>query len=168
MGGVARRLRGAVRQGIMWIRRRLSARGLVGARPSVAPVRILALGLCLGILSGSGCASRTPEWAESIDPCCGQDEVLAGMEPSESRCADFVVSREAALALAWSAAAGGGMKHWRVRILPGGPACVWKKWPGLTEEDYLIGAERSEEARPDTLTPDVGDSTGSPIRPADE
>ena len=91
----------------MWIQRRLSARGLVGARPSVAPVRILALGLCLGILSGSGCASRTPEWAESIDPCCGQDEVLAGMEPSESRCADFVVSREAALALAWSADAQG-------------------------------------------------------------
>ena len=83
-----------------------------------------------------GCAFRNPEWATSLNPCCGQDEVLEGEEPSETRCADMVISRESAMDVAWRMAAGSGMTQWRVRLLPGGPACIWRKWPGLTDEDY--------------------------------
>jgi hypothetical protein len=115
--------------------------------------RLTTLVFCWFFLAVQGCASSNPEWADSINPCCGQDEVLAGEEPSEDRCADLVVSREAALALAWSAARGGGMTQWRVRMLPGGPACVWRKWPGLTEDDYLHVEEPAEEAVEDTLRP---------------
>jgi hypothetical protein len=90
-----------------------------------------------------GCTFQNPEWAESINPCCGQDEMLAGEEPSESRCADMVVSRESAMALAWRMASGGGMTEWRVRLLPGGPACIWRKWPGLTDDDYAYALRRA-------------------------
>ncbi len=90
------------------------------------------------LVLAAGCTFRNPEWAESLNPCCGQDEMLEGMEPSEERCADMVISREAAMQLAWTFAAGSGMTQWRVRLLPGGPACIWRKWPGLTEDDYLL------------------------------
>ncbi len=83
-----------------------------------------------------GCTFQNPEWATSLNPCCGQDEVLEGEEPSESRCADMVVSRESVMDIAWRMAAGSGMTQWRVRLLPGGPACIWRKWPGLTDDDY--------------------------------
>jgi hypothetical protein len=107
---------------------------------------------------------RNPEWAESINPCCGQDEVAAGLTPSEDRCADMVISQDAALRLAWQVAAGSGMTQWRVRLIPGGPACIWRKWPGVTEEDFRDAMDGSqaeetvtEQAPPDSavVVPDV-------------
>jgi hypothetical protein len=91
-----------------------------------------------------GCTSPNPEWATSLNPCCGQDEVLEGKEPSESRCADMVISRESVMDVAWRVAAGSGMSRWRVRLLPGGPACIWRKYPGLTDEDYEYALTRPE------------------------
>lgn len=125
-----------------------------GARVGVA--------LASALLALEGCASRNPEWAEGLNPCCGQDEVLAGEAPSEPGCADLVVSREAALAVAWMAASGSGMTQWRVRLLPGGPACIWKKWPGLTEEDYLDAQDLGEASAGDTLRAALPDTTGAP------
>jgi hypothetical protein len=101
------------------------------ARLGIAAPLLVALVPLLG-----GCTSPNPEWATSLNPCCGQDEVLDGREPSERRCADMVVSRESAMDIAWRMAAGSGMTQWRVRLLPGGPACIWRKWPGLDEDDY--------------------------------
>jgi hypothetical protein len=103
-----------------------------------------------------GCSFRNPEWATSLNPCCGQDEVLEGKEPSETRCADMVVSRESVMDVAWRMAAGSGMTQWRVRLLPGGPACIWRKWPGLTDDDYKYVL-----IRPDA------DSTTAETAPAD-
>jgi hypothetical protein len=107
-----------------------------------------------------GCTFQNPEWAESLNPCCGQDEVLEGNVPSEGHCADMVVSRESAMSLAWRMA-GGGMTHWRVRLLPGGPACIYRKWPGLTEDDYAYALIRpdadsssAEPAATDTASPE--------------
>jgi hypothetical protein len=115
---------------------------------------LLALVALLG-----GCTSQNPEWATSLNPCCGQDEVLEGKEPSERRCADMVVSRESAMDIAWRMAAGSGMTQWRVRLLPGGPACIYRKWPGLTDDDYkyvLIRPDADsaavEEAAADTAS----------------
>ena len=109
----------------------------------------------------SGCTFQNPEWATSLNPCCGQDEVLEGKEPSERRCADMVISRESAMDLAWRMAAGSGMTQWRVRLLPGGPACIWRKWPGLTDDDYEYALIRPdadsaavEPAAADTISPD--------------
>lgn len=101
------------------------------AHLGVAAPLLLALVVVLG-----GCTSPNPEWATSLNPCCGQDEVLDGKEPSERRCADMVVSRESVMDIAWRMAAGSGMTQWRVRLLPGGPACIWRKWPGLDDSDY--------------------------------
>lgn len=95
-----------------------------------------------------GCAFRNPEWATSLNPCCGQDEVLEGKEPSETRCADMVVSRESVMDVAWRVAAGSGMTHWRVRLLPGGPACIWRTWPGLTDDDYKYALIRPDADSP--------------------
>jgi len=78
---------------------------------------------------------QNPRWADSINPCCGQDEIADGKEPSEKRCADMVISRESVMDVAWRVAAGSGMTQWRVRLIPGGPACIWRKWPGVTDED---------------------------------
>ena len=131
-------------------------------------MRVTALALCCCFMVALGCASRNPEWAESINPCCGQDEMLAGEEPSENRCADMVLSREAALALSLGAAAGSGMTQWRVRFIPGGPACIWRKWPGLTDEDYLHAEEPGGDAAVDTLRSEPG-GDGAPadtLRPA--
>lgn len=115
----------------------------------------------------NGCTSLNHEWAASLNPCCCQDEVLAGEEPSESRCADMVVSRESAMDIAWRMAAGSGMTQWRVRLLPGGPACIWRKWPGLTEDDYdyvLIRSEPDSDAveRASADTAAVGAVEASP------
>jgi hypothetical protein len=33
-------------------------------------------------------------------------------------------------------AVGGGLTHWRARFIPGGPACIWREWPGLTDEEF--------------------------------
>jgi hypothetical protein len=99
------------------------------------------------LVLAQGCAMQNPEWAESINPCCGQDEVAAGLTPSEDRCADMVMSQEAALRLAWQVAAGSGMTEWRVRLIPGGPACIWRKWPGVTDDDFrrVSAAVEAEE-----------------------
>jgi len=113
----------------------------------------------------AGCSSSRPEWADALNPCCGQDEILAGDRPSEGRCADMVVSREAALSLAWRVAAGSGMTRWRVRLLPGGPACIWKKWPSLEQEDFehvvvgrdTLGATRSAAAVDSTAATETVD-----------
>ena len=135
----------------------------VRLREAVGIVAVLAAWLV-------GCASTNEEFAETVNPCCGQDEIAAGREPSEERCADLVVSRDAVMSVAWSAAAGSGMTHWRVRILPGGPACIWRRWPGLTEEDYAQaepledgGASGRDGAPPDTSIwiPSAGSSPGA-------
>ncbi len=102
--------------------------------------------LALALLVG-GCTHQNPEWAESVNPCCGQDELLEGHEPSEEDCADMVVSQEVAMRLAWLAASSSGATQWRVRLLPGGPACIYKKYPGLMKSDYLT----VEKAGPDTV-----------------
>lgn len=116
-----------------------------------------------------GCTFQNPEWATSLNPCCGQDEVLEGEEPSESRCADMVISRESVMDLAWRVAAGSGMTQWRVRLLPGGPACIWRKWPGLTDDDYEYALIRhdadstaSEPAAADTVSPNRPETAHGP------
>ncbi len=75
-----------------------------------------------------GCTSTTPEWAESINPCCGQDLVSQGIEPPQNRCADIVVDQQTAFRL-MKDLSGGAVTHWEVRLIPGGPACIWKIWP---------------------------------------
>ena len=53
-------------------------------------------------------------------------------------------------------ASGSGMTHWHVRFIPGGPACIWEEWPGLTEEEFReveLPAEQEdgrEETRADS------------------
>jgi hypothetical protein len=128
-------------------------------------IRLVVLLLSILVPFLGGCTSQNPEWAESINPCCGQDEVLAGGVPSENRCADMVVSRESAMALAWRMASSGGMTEWRVRLLPGGPACIWRKWPGLTDDDFAYALRRADSdsavlnrARSDTGSADGGAS----------
>jgi hypothetical protein len=112
-----------------------------------------------------GCAMQNPEWASSTNPCCGQDEIQTGQEPSEPRCADLVVSREEAMSLAWRVAGGSAMNEWRVRLLPGGPACIWRKYPAVTKECF-------EEARASATTPEhagrpaAADSSSNASRPA--
>lgn len=120
---------------------------------------LLLLSILVPLLDG--CTFQNPEWATSLNPCCGQDEVFEGEEPSESRCADMVVSRESAMDIAWRMAAGSGMTQWRVRLLPGGPACIWRKWPGLTDDDYRFalirpGADSAavDSAPADTVQPE--------------
>jgi hypothetical protein len=110
----------------------------------------------------NGCTFQNPEWAESINPCCGQDEVLSGGEPSENRCADMVVSRGSAMAIAWRMASSGGMTQWRVRFVPGGPACIWRKWPGLTDDDfaYALRSADSDSAVHDAAPSDTGSAEG--------
>jgi len=92
--------------------------------------------LVLPVLLACGCSSRNPTWADSINPCCGQDLVLLGIDPPEDRCADMVVDQLTARRLMADVASGSGMTHWRVRFIPGGPACIWYKWPGLTDDDF--------------------------------
>jgi hypothetical protein len=85
----------------------------------------------------TGCSVQSPGWAESINPCCGQDLVLQGIDPPENRCADIVVDQRTARRLMTDVAQGNAITHWHVRFIPGGPACIWYQWPGLTEEDFL-------------------------------
>jgi len=125
----------------------------------LGPVVLLLLALVPFL---DGCTSQNPEWATSLNPCCGQDEVLEGKEPSERRCADMVISRESVMDVAWRMAAGSGMTQWRVRLLPGGPACIWRKWSGLTDDDYkyvLIRPDADsaavEAAATDTASPGI-------------
>jgi hypothetical protein len=84
----------------------------------------------------AGCSVRNPSWAESINPCCGQDLVLHGIEPPEDRCADIVVDQRTARRLMADVAGGSAMTHWHARFIPGGPACIWYEWPGVGEEEF--------------------------------
>lgn len=129
--------------------------GLSGG-PVVNAWRTCALVVLVALVQG--CTIQNPEWADSINPCCGQDEVAAGLTPSEDRCADMVISQEAALRLAWQVAAGSGMTEWRVRLIPGGPACIWRKWPGVTEDDFrrVSAAAAAEEPLTEPARADSG------------
>jgi hypothetical protein len=94
------------------------------------PVLLLTLPLI------QGCGLRNPTWADSVNPCCGQDLVLRGIEPPEDRCADIVVDQETARRLMADIAGGDGLTQWHVRFIPGGPACIWREWPGLTDKEF--------------------------------
>jgi hypothetical protein len=114
----------------------------------------------------AGCSVRNPGWAESINPCCGQDLVLKGIEPPEDRCADIVVDQRTARRLMADVASGSGMTHWHVRFIPGGPACIWYEWPGLTEEEFQEvqppeETERSQEAERSSETGRSGAGDGA-------
>jgi hypothetical protein len=91
--------------------------------------------LCL--LVSAGCSERNPRWASSVNPCCGQDLILKGIEPPEDRCADIVLDQETARRLMTDIASGNGVTRWHVRFIPGGPACIWQTHSGLTRDDYL-------------------------------
>lgn len=79
---------------------------------------------------------KNPTWADSINPCCGQDLVLQGIEPPEDRCADIVLDQDTARRLMADIASGSGMTHWHVRFIPGGPACIWREWPGVGNGEF--------------------------------
>lgn len=103
-------------------------------------VAIAAAGLAAG-----ACTMQNPEWATSTNPCCGQDLMAKGITPPEDRCADMVVDQDTARHLMMSLA-GSAASQWHVRLIPGGPACIWRVWPGVSREDF-------REARP----PEAGD-----------
>jgi hypothetical protein len=99
-------------------------------RPTAVGVLLLALHVL------QGCSLRNPTWADSINPCCGQDLVLRGIDPPEDRCADIVVDQETARRLMADLAGGSGLTQWHARFIPGGPACIWSQWPGLTDKEF--------------------------------
>jgi len=109
-----------------------------------------------------GCASTTPEWAQSINPCCGQDLIANGIEPPQDRCADIVVDQQTAFRL-MKDLSGGAVAQWEVRLIPGGPACIWRTWPGDLEFE-------PENVQPDWLgnEPAPEDSTAAPSVPETE
>jgi hypothetical protein len=106
-----------------------------------------------------GCSRRNPEWAGAVNPCCGQDLVLLGIEPPEDRCADIVLDQETARRLMASLASGSGGTQWHVRFIPGGPACIWEQWPGLTDDDFMH-VDPPEEVRKEQLEA-AGSDTGA-------
>lgn len=91
---------------------------------------VVALALALG------CATQNPKWATSTNPCCGQDLLLRGITPPEDRCADLVVDQETAFRLMMGLG-GSAALQWHVRLIPGGPACIWRIWPGMSKDDFL-------------------------------
>jgi hypothetical protein len=120
------------------------AAGLVGGT-------LVALGLV-----AAGCALQNPRWAASTNPCCGQDLALKGIVPPEDRCADIVVDQETAYQLMMSLS-GSAAAQWHVRLIPGGPACIWRVWPDVRREDFDLvappgdsGAAKAEPAPGDT------------------
>jgi hypothetical protein len=100
--------------------------------------------VALAALAATGCATRTPDWAASVNPCCGQDLVAVGIEPPEDRCADIVVDQATAWQLMAALGGGAGTTQWHARFIPGGPACIWKDWPGVSRRDLAM----SEPAPP--------------------
>jgi hypothetical protein len=110
-----------------------------------------------------GCSLRNPAWADSVNPCCGQDLVLRGIDPPEDRCADIVVDQETARRLMADVAGGSGLTQWHVRFIPGGPACIWREWPGLTDEHFR-DVEPPEAAEGSDLEAAQSDS-GAPVAP---
>lgn len=116
--------------------------------------------LMLTLVMFAGCSLRNPTWAESVNPCCGQDLVLRGIEPPEDRCADIVVDQETARRLMADIAGGSGLTQWHVRFIPGGPACIWREWPGVTDKQFRevkppegVDGDAIEAAMGDTVSP---------------
>ena len=128
-------------------------------RQSVIAVALLAA------LVLPGCSMKNPTWADSINPCCGQDLVLRGIEPPEDRCADIVVDQQTARRLMADVASGSGMTHWHVRFIPGGPACIWSMSPGLTSDDFR-DVEPPEGVQADAREAAWGDSSAPSARSA--
>ena len=123
--------------------------------------------LLCAVAALQGCSLRNPTWAESVNPCCGQDLVLRGIEPPEDRCADIVVDQETARRLMADIAGGSGLTQWHVRFIPGGPACIWREWPGLTDEHFRE-VEPPGDIDETTLEPAPGDSTAPPAAASSE
>jgi len=94
-------------------------------------VCLLALAVALAV----GCATQNPKWAKSTNPCCGQDLLAKGITPPEDRCADIVVDQDTAFRLMMGLG-GSAAVQWHVRLIPGGPACIWRIWPGLGRSDF--------------------------------
>ena len=42
--------------------------------------RVTGAVLGLALLAG-GCTHHSPGWADSVNPCCGQDEIMEGRDP---------------------------------------------------------------------------------------
>jgi hypothetical protein len=110
----------------------------------------------------AGCSVRNPTWAKSINPCCGQDLVLQGIEPPEDRCADIVVDQSTARRLMADIAQGNAVTQWHVRFIPGGPACIWYEWPGLTDDDFLDVEPPGESDGGEAALPDTSGNETSP------
>ena len=121
------------------------------------PLSVVAV-LLLAATLLPGCSMKNPTWADSVNPCCGQDLVLRGIDPPEDRCADIVVDQETARRLMADVASGSGMTHWHVRFIPGGPACIWCEWPGLTD-DAFRDVEPPEEVQARARETAQGDSS---------
>ena len=121
--------------------------------------------LAAALLAGGGCARTNPEWAESLSPCCGQDLIEKGIEPPQDRCADIVVDQRTAFRL-MKDLGGSAVAHWEVRLIPGGPACIWRIWPGDAswEPDNVQPDWLGREKSPDNVA--APDSTGAPDEPA--
>jgi hypothetical protein len=119
--------------------------------------RTAVVGLTLALLAAalSGCASPNEEWADTVNPCCGQDLIEKGVEPPVDRCADMVVDQVTAMRL-MKDLTGGAVAHWEVRLIPGGPACIWRMWPGDT-------SFKAENVQPDWVgdEPARGDTTAA-------
>jgi hypothetical protein len=116
--------------------RSLDASGWEGVRESKMSRALVLLLLALLPLA-AGCSRRNPAWASGINPCCGQDLMLQGIDPPEDRCADIVLDQATAKELMGDIASSSGVTHWHVRFIPGGPACIWRMHPGLTEDDFI-------------------------------
>ena len=114
----------------------------------------------------AGCTSTNPGWAASINPCCGQDLIELGIDPPEDRCADMVLDQRTARALMADVASRSGVTHWHVRFIPGGPACIWRQWPGLTDDDFIhvsppeeVDTRAREAAQADTTETDSSEGS---------
>jgi len=130
----------------------MSAARRMAAPPTMPALALFSLLVALAAIS-LGCASTTPEWAEGINPCCGQDLMERGIEPPQDRCADIVVDQQTAFRL-MKDLGGSAATHWEVRLIPGGPACIWRLWPGdLSDEPRGVQPDwtgSDENALPDT------------------
>ncbi|MBD3349011.1 MAG: hypothetical protein GF400_07425, partial [Candidatus Eisenbacteria bacterium] len=102
----------------------------IGKRDGVGAARALVCA-ALGLVALAGCARTGPEWATDLNPCCGQDLMEKGVEPPQDRCADIVVDQRTAFLL-MKDLGGSAVAQYEVRLIPGGPACIWRVWPDDT------------------------------------
>jgi hypothetical protein len=111
----------------------------------------------------AGCARTSPEWAAHVNPCCGQDLILLGIDPPEDRCADIVVDQATARRLMMDI--GASTSHWHVRFIPGGPACIWEEWPRL-DEDAGLYVDPPDDVQQEQLRAARGDTgSAAPLEP---